>query len=84
MPLKNSASVGGLYFLQGRGQTNTDFVIVVIVMIIIIIIIINDFVIVIIIFMIVIESFSKWNRLLNEDGMLRQVDFHLFTPPPPK
>lgn len=60
IPINNSASVGGLYFLQGRGQTNTDFVIVVIVMIIIIIIIINDFVIVIIIiiFMIVIIIFK--------------------------
>ena len=44
IPIRNSAPIGGLYFLQGRGQTN----VVVIVVIIVIIIIIN-FVIVIII-----------------------------------
>ena len=44
IPIRNSAPIGGLYFLQGRGQTNTDFFVVVIVVIIVI-----NFVIVIII-----------------------------------
>ena len=52
LSIRNSAPIGGLYFLQGRGQTNTDFFVVVIVVIIVIIIIIN-FVIVIIIIIII-------------------------------
>ena len=50
IPIRNSAPIGGLYFLQGRGQTNTDFfVVVIVVIIVIIIIIIINFVIIIII-----------------------------------
>ena len=49
IPIRNSAPIGGVYFLQGRGQTNTDFFVVVIVVIIVIIIIINFVIIIIII-----------------------------------
>ena len=59
IPIRNSAPIGGLYFLQGRGQTNTDFFDVVIVVIIVIIIIINFVIVIIIIILTIVIIIFK-------------------------